>query len=144
MVDDNSLREKVLASQRATREVEREFLLARGWEEQATVNGVTWWYFDGLSGSEPQATAIKYALKDLEKVFGRQDREREEILASPVSILKLGVRARNGVRRMNCETVGDLIRVDANLMMELRNFGVVALGEIRTALRRYGLKLKGD
>jgi len=63
------LRDKVIAAQRAASLAEKEFLLKRGWEEQKTHDGVTWWYYEGLNSSEPQSTAVSYALHDMEKRF---------------------------------------------------------------------------
>lgn len=138
----DGLRQQVVEAREATRVAEREFLLAKGWEEQGTYNEVTWWYYEGLNGSEPQSTAVKYALRDVEHIFGRLDRERTELLDSPISVLKLSPRPRNGLIRLNVETLGDVIEVDPDRLLKLRNFGPVALGEISRALARYNLQLK--
>ena len=63
------LRQKVIEARRAARLAERELLVTRGWEDQGVINDVTWWSYKGKTCSEPQETAIKYALRGVEGLF---------------------------------------------------------------------------
>jgi hypothetical protein len=65
--DLQHLIEKMKSAQQAARLLEREFLLLCKWEEQGTYHEVTWWYKEGAGGSEPQRTAVVYALQDLKR-----------------------------------------------------------------------------
>lgn len=58
---------RVKEARKTANEEESKFLLMRGWEDQGTFHGVTWWYHKGstIGGSQPQNTAMVYALQDL-------------------------------------------------------------------------------
>jgi len=59
---------RVKEAQETARTEERKLLLLLGWEDQGTFHGVTWWWYrKGAGGSEPQRTAIVYALQDLDR-----------------------------------------------------------------------------
>jgi len=66
MDDSDKLRKRVLETQEAARLAEREFLLVRGWEEQGTYDDVTWWSYKGETSSDPQHTAVSYAIRGIE------------------------------------------------------------------------------
>ena len=69
MIDTSKLRDRVVAAQEAARLVEREFLLARGWEDQGIFNGVTWWSYKGKTNSSAQPAAVNDALRGIKDRF---------------------------------------------------------------------------
>ena len=66
------------------------------------------------------------------------------VLAPPVDELGLSVRARKGLRRLGCVTLGDVIKHTANDLLMLKNFGPYSLDEVREKLAKRGLALAGD
>lgn len=68
MPDIDKLVRTMEEAQQAARLAEHAFLVSRGWSENGTYHGVTWWYREGADReSEPQRTAVIYALQDLER-----------------------------------------------------------------------------
>jgi len=67
MEDMAELRRRVVEAQEVARLVERDFLIARGWEEQGTYDGVTWWSYKGETCSEPQRNAVSLALRGIDE-----------------------------------------------------------------------------
>lgn len=66
------------------------------------------------------------------------------LLEAPISELNLSVRARKCTTKLGITTVGDLVRHNAENLLECRNFGVTSLNEVREKLAEHGLKLKGE
>ncbi len=62
----------------------------------------------------------------------------------PVECLGLDARARKMAKRMNIQTVGDLVRKRADELLECRNFGMTSLTLVRAALAKQGMRLHGD
>ena len=62
----------------------------------------------------------------------------------PVSDLLLSFRARNCLRRVGIETVGQLCRASAEDLLGIRNFGQGSLEEVRGRLAARGLALGGE
>lgn len=58
--------------------------------------------------------------------------------------LQLSYRARRALQRDDINTVGELLAKTAGELMALRNFGETSLANVRAALARRGLRLKGD
>jgi DNA-directed RNA polymerase subunit alpha len=46
--------------------------------------------------------------------------------------------------KLGIQTVGDLINYTADQLLEVKNFGVTSLNEVRSKLAELGLKLRGD
>ena len=68
--------------------------------------------------------------------------EDERLLNKPVDDLRLSVRARKALQKLNIRTLADLIhRTDAELL-GCKNFGVTSLNEIKKALGNIGLSLR--
>jgi DNA-directed RNA polymerase alpha subunit len=67
-----------------------------------------------------------------------------DILNLPVSYFNFSVRARKCFRKLNVETIGDLVAKSAEDLIECKNFGVTSLNEVREKLRDRGLSLRDD
>ena len=70
--------------------------------------------------------------------------EEKNTLARPVSDLNLSVRARKCMNRLNIQTLGELVSRSADELLEIKNFGVTSLKEIREKLVEFNIRLKGD
>ena len=74
----------------------------------------------------------------------REERERErmhKILKTPVNDFELSVRSRNCLAKMNIFTLGDLISISEQEMLNYKNFGETSLREVREMLDARGLRL---
>lgn len=73
-----------------------------------------------------------------------QEREREEqvqILETPIGEFELSVRARNCLKKMSINSLGDLLRISEAELLAYKNFGETSLNEIRAMLSQKGLRL---
>jgi DNA-directed RNA polymerase subunit alpha len=66
----------------------------------------------------------------------------KELLDKPVDELRLSVRARKCLERLDICTLGDLTRRTDAELLGCKNFGVTSLNEIRKALTNFGLSLR--
>jgi DNA-directed RNA polymerase subunit alpha len=71
----------------------------------------------------------------------RARQQRDAVLDMPVYDFELSVRARNALKKMNIETIGDLLRVREQDLMGFKNFGETSLSEIKSLLAAKGLRL---
>jgi DNA-directed RNA polymerase subunit alpha len=71
----------------------------------------------------------------------RRTSELQEVLTQPLTDLELSVRARNCLDSANLKTMGDLVRMSENEVMNLKNLGKTSLTEIKTKLAERGLSL---
>lgn len=62
----------------------------------------------------------------------------------PIENLGLSSRAFNCLKRNGINTVADLVRMTADELCELRNFGSTSLGEVKGALASQGMSLKKE
>jgi DNA-directed RNA polymerase subunit alpha len=83
--------------------------------------------------------------------FGRYGVESVELsaqeraaMAKSIADLSLSVRARKCMARLGITTIGELISHTADQLLEVKNFGVTSLNEIRSKLAEISLKLQGD
>jgi DNA-directed RNA polymerase subunit alpha len=67
-----------------------------------------------------------------------------EVLNTPVGALDLSVRSRKCTYRLGIRTLGELVQRSADELLELRNFGMTSLNEVRQKLAERGLRLRGD
>lgn len=67
--------------------------------------------------------------------------ERRHLLALPISEFELSVRARNCLKKLNVETLGDLVKMKEDELLNLRNFGDTSLREVKKLLAEKGLRL---
>ncbi|MHC4443596.1 MAG: tetratricopeptide repeat protein [Planctomycetota bacterium] len=70
------------------------------------------------------------------------DREkRDAILDTPVSDFELSVRSRNCLKKMNINSLGDLLRISEAELLAYKNFGETSLNEIKIMLKQKNLRL---
>jgi len=84
-----------------------------------------------------ESAKTMYYDEDLERVRER----RNAVLDIPVSDFELSVRARNCLKQMDIDTLGDLLRITETQLMAYKNFGETSLGEIKAMLAQKGLHL---
>ena len=66
---------------------------------------------------------------------------RSQILETPLTDFELSVRSRNCLKKMNIETLGDLLNITETELLAYKNFGETSLVEIKTILEPRGLRL---
>ncbi len=67
--------------------------------------------------------------------------QRNKILETPISDFELSVRSRNCLRKMDINTIGDLLRITETELLAYKNFGETSLNEIKNMLEAKGLRL---
>lgn len=87
----------------------------------------------------------KDVLSSLEMVIDEGEKKacdrRNRLLETPVGEFELSVRARNCLKKMRIQTLGELVRLSEAELMSYKNFGETSLNEIRALLAKRGLKL---
>lgn len=97
--------------------------------------------------AEREAATRQRAWAAYLKAGGQMEPEGE---VSPLSLnrliadLKLSVRARKAALRLNCLTIGDLVKLTSDDLMQAKNFGFSSLQEVREKLAAHGLTLQGE
>ena len=71
----------------------------------------------------------------------RLAQQRDAVLDLPISDFDLSVRARNALKKMEIDTLGDLLKVREQELMAFKNFGETSLSEIKSLLASKGLRL---
>lgn len=66
---------------------------------------------------------------------------RNRMMDTPIGEFELSVRARNCLKKMKINTVGELIKLSENELMAYKNFGETSLNEIKAMLVKKGLRL---
>lgn len=89
------------------------------------------------SGSTEKAVTEEPKMEQLSQ-------EEQGLLVRPVTDLNLSVRARKCLNRKNIQTIGELVRLTADELLDCKNFGVTSLKEIREKLTLFGIKLRGE
>jgi DNA-directed RNA polymerase subunit alpha len=67
--------------------------------------------------------------------------QRNKILETPISDFELSVRSRNCLKKMNINTIGDLLKITEAELLAYKNFGETSLNEIKKMLESKGLRL---
>ena len=75
--------------------------------------------------------------EDKEKQLDKQNK----VLEIPISDFELSVRSRNCLKKMNINTLGDLLRINESELLSYKNFGETSLTEIRSVLETKSLRL---
>lgn len=73
-----------------------------------------------------------------------QERNREKrnaILDTPISDFELSVRSRNCLKKMNINSLGDLLRISEAELLSYKNFGETSLNEIKAMLKQKNLRI---
>ena len=98
--------------------------------------------------TEPNHPRARLYLRDIDSAHdpAAEDEERaaaaqDAVLEQPVAEFDLSVRARNALKKMDIETIGDLLRVREQDLMAFKNFGETSLAEIKSLLASRGLRL---
>lgn len=100
----------------------------------------------------PNHTRARLFLKDVESCLsmvideagGERVDPRERLLATPITEFELSVRARNCLKKMRIQTLGELIKLSEAELMAFKNFGETSLTEIKAMLAKRNLKLGQD
>jgi len=66
---------------------------------------------------------------------------KSQILETPISDFELSVRSRNCLKRMNINTVGDLLNITEVELLSYKNFGETSLSEVKAILDSKALRL---
>jgi len=93
-----------------------------------------------------RAILFKKDIESSKTMFYDEEKEkkkdrRTQILETPISDFELSVRSRNCLKKMNIETVGDLLNITEVELLSYKNFGETSLREIRAVLEAKGLHL---
>lgn len=99
--------------------------------------------------SYPDHTRARLFLKDVEScmqmVVEEAGDERTDahsrMLDTPISDFELSVRARNCLKKMNINTLGELLKLSETELLSYKNFGETSLDEIKALLAKRGLHL---
>ncbi|OQA02640.1 MAG: DNA-directed RNA polymerase subunit alpha [Planctomycetes bacterium ADurb.Bin401] len=67
--------------------------------------------------------------------------QQTKILETPISDFELSVRSRNCLKKMNINTIGDLLKITETELLAYKNFGETSLTEIKQMLESRGLRL---
>ena len=103
---------------------------------------------EAILESDPDHGRARLFLKDVESARelhvddeARGRRQHDAVLDLPVNSFELSVRSRNALKKMDIESLGDLLRVKEADLMAHKNFGETSLGEIKSLLAAKGLRL---
>ncbi len=104
---------------------------------------------DRVLREHPQHQRARAFLKDIESSMTmhydeaqeRSQARRSAILDTPISDFELSVRSRNCLKKMNINTLGDLLRITEAELLAYKNFGETSLAEIKAMLKQKGLRL---
>ena len=67
--------------------------------------------------------------------------KRDAILDTPITDFELSVRSRNCLRKMNINSLGDLLKITEPELLAYKNFGETSLAEIKVVLSQKNLRL---
>jgi DNA-directed RNA polymerase subunit alpha len=68
--------------------------------------------------------------------------QRNKTLETPISDFELSVRSRNCLKKMNINSIGDLLRTTEAELLAYKNFGETSLTEIKAMLESKSLRLR--
>lgn len=87
-------------------------------------------------------TEINESYAEVEIMVEKEEEEKNKVLEMLIEELELSVRASNGLKRANINTVGDLVEKTREEMSKIRNLGQKSLDEIEGKLHELGLSFK--
>jgi len=87
-------------------------------------------------------TEIDDSFAEVEILVEKEEEKKDKILDMSIEELELSVRASNGLKRANINTVGDLIEKTREEMSKIRNLGQKSLEEIERKLKELDLSFK--
>jgi len=87
-------------------------------------------------------TQIDDTYAEVEILVEKEEEKKDKVLEMSIEELELSVRASNGLKRANINTVGDLIEKTREEMSKIRNLGQKSLEEIERKLKELELSFK--
>ncbi|HZJ84982.1 MAG TPA: DNA-directed RNA polymerase subunit alpha [Syntrophomonadaceae bacterium] len=87
-------------------------------------------------------TEIDDTYAEVEILVEKEEEKKDKVLEMSIEELELSVRASNGLKRANINTVGELIEKTREEMSKIRNLGQKSLEEIERKLGELDLALK--
>ncbi len=87
-------------------------------------------------------TEINDTYAEVEILVEKEEEKKDKVLEMLIEELELSVRASNGLKRANINTVGDLIEKTREEMSKIRNLGQKSLEEIERKLKELDLSFK--
>ena len=93
-----------------------------------------------------RASLFKKDIESSKTMFYDEEKEKKkdrktQILETPISDFELSVRSRNCLKKMNIETIEDLLNITEIELLSYKNFGETSLREIKVILESKGLHL---
>jgi DNA-directed RNA polymerase subunit alpha len=93
-----------------------------------------------------RAILFKKDIESSKTMFYDEEKEkkkdrRTQILETPITDFELSVRSRNCLKKMNIDTIGDLLNITEAELLSYKNFGETSLREIKAILESKGLHL---
>jgi len=93
-----------------------------------------------------RAILFKKDIESSKTMFYDEEKEKKkdrktQILETPISDFELSVRSRNCFKKMNINTLGDLMHITEVELLSYKNFGETSLREIKSVLESKGLYL---
>jgi DNA-directed RNA polymerase subunit alpha len=93
-----------------------------------------------------RAILFKKDIESSKTMYYDEEKERKKthkskILETPISDFELSVRSRNCLRKMNINTIDDLLNITEAELLSYKNFGETSLKEIKAILNSKGLRL---
>jgi DNA-directed RNA polymerase subunit alpha len=96
----------------------------------------------GFSPRGGKTEAIDDTYAEVEILVEKEEEKKDKVLEMSIEELELSVRASNGLKRANINTVGDLIEKTREEMSKIRNLGQKSLEEIERKLKELELGFK--
>jgi len=87
-------------------------------------------------------TEIDDTYAEVEILVEKEEEKKDKVLEMSIEELELSVRASNGLKRANINSVGDLIEKTREEMSKIRNLGQKSLEEIERKLKELDLTFK--
>jgi DNA-directed RNA polymerase subunit alpha len=87
-------------------------------------------------------TEIDDTYAEVEILVEKEEEKKDKVLEMSIEELELSVRASNGLKRANINSVGDLIEKTREEMSKIRNLGQKSLEEIEKKLKELDLSFK--
>jgi len=96
--------------------------------------------------NHPRAILFKKDAESSRTMYYDEEKEKRrsrknQILETPISDFELSVRSRNCLKKMNINTLGDLLNITETELLSYKNFGETSLHEIKQILESKSLRL---
>jgi DNA-directed RNA polymerase subunit alpha len=93
-----------------------------------------------------RAIMFKKDIESSKTMYYDEEKEKKkdlkvQILETPISDFELSVRSRNCLKKMNINTIGDLLNITEVELLSYKNFGETSLREIKVILEPKGMHL---